>query len=108
MTLDEANYKVDHTMLIKNTTTSPTIPLVISGGWGVDANTGQSIDLVDTTGGTIFNAPDHIVPFATGSGVTPGDVTNIASAVWEDLDNSKTARARLTTASKQAKIAANK
>lgn len=79
--IDQANYKVDHTMLIKNTTTSPTIPLVISGGWGVDANTGQSIDLVDTTGGTIFNAPDHIVPFSTSSGVITGDVTDVITAI---------------------------
>ena len=104
--VDQANYRVTG-MSLKNIT-SPEEPLSITGGWLVDSTTGKMADLLDLTGGSIFNAPDHIVPFATGSGVTPGDVTNIASAVWEDLDNSKTARTRLTTAAKQAKIAANK
>lgn len=77
--VDQANYRVTG-MSIKNIT-SPETPLSITGGWLVDSVTGLMATLLDTTGGSIFNAPDHIVPFATGSGVTPGDVTDIASAV---------------------------
>lgn len=77
---DTANY-VGQGFKIKNVTTSPTVPLSITGGWGVDATTGVPTDLFDTTGGSIFQVPDHVVPFATGSGVTPSDVTDIAEAV---------------------------
>lgn len=75
---DTANYILS-SMKIKNT--SAGIPLSVTGGYGRDATSGLSKDIIDTTGGFIFLAPDHVVPFATGSGVTAGDITNIASAV---------------------------
>lgn len=81
--VDTANYRVDSAMFIKNIT-SPSVPLVLTGGWGVDATTGSSIDLVDTTGGTIFNAPDHVVAFVPSVSVTPTDLENIADAVWDE------------------------
>lgn len=85
---DTANYILTG-FKIKNTHAS--IPLVITGGYGVDS-TGSVSALYDTTGTSIFPAPAHVVPYATGSGVTPGDVADIASAsataaataVWDD------------------------
>lgn len=77
--IDTANYLLSN-MKIKNTS-SPTEPLVVSGGYGRDATTGASVDLVDTTGGTLIFAPDHVVSYAVGSGVTSQDKTDIATAV---------------------------
>ena len=77
--VDPANYILSN-MLIKNTS-SPSEPLEVTGGYGRDAITGASIDLVDTTGGTLVFAPDHVVSYAVGSGVTSQDKTDIASAV---------------------------
>lgn len=67
---DTANYILT-SFQIKNTS-SPTVPLVISSGYGRDSVTGSSVDLVDTTGGTLIFAPDHVVPYSTGSGLTAG------------------------------------
>lgn len=85
---DTANYILTG-FKIKNTHAS--IPLLITGGYGVDS-TGSVSALYDTTGTSIFPAPAHVVPYATGSGVTPSDVTDIATAsataaataVWAD------------------------
>lgn len=85
---DTANYILTG-FKIKNTHAS--IPLLITGGYGVDS-TGSVSALYDTTGTSIFPAPAHVVPYATGSGVTPSDVTDIAAAsataaataVWGD------------------------
>jgi hypothetical protein len=77
--IDTANYLLSN-MKIKNTS-SPSEPLVVSGGYGRDATTGASLDLVDTTGGTLIFAPDHVVSYAVGSGVTSQDKTDIATAV---------------------------
>jgi hypothetical protein len=62
---DTANYILTG-FLIKNTS-SPSVPLTITNGYGVDSVTGQSITLVDTTGGTIFNAPDHVTPYLSAN-----------------------------------------
>ena len=75
---DTANYLLT-SMKVKNT--SAGIPLSITGGYGRSATTGLSSDIIDTSGGFIFLAPDHVVPYATGSGVTAGDKTDIAAAV---------------------------
>lgn len=75
---DTANYLLT-SMKVKNTASG--VPLSITGGYGRSATTGLSKDIIDTTGGFIFLAPDHVVPFATGSGVTAGDKTDIAAAV---------------------------
>jgi hypothetical protein len=67
--IDSANYLLDN-FKIKNVS-SPTAPLVITGGWGRDSVTNQTVTLIDTTGGTIFSNPDLVVAFATGSGLSP-------------------------------------
>jgi hypothetical protein len=76
---DTANYVFRGGWKIKNTS-SPSAPLTITGGYMVDAATGTAISLIDTTGGTIFLAPMHVVPYATGSGVTAQDKLDIAAA----------------------------
>jgi hypothetical protein len=81
---DTANYLLTG-FIIKNTS-SPTVPLVISSGYGRDATTGASVDLVDTTGGTLIFAPDHVVAFSTGSGLTAGQDANL-SAIKSKTDS---------------------
>ena len=78
--VDEANYILSN-MIIKNTS-SPTAPLEVTGGYGRDSVTGATIDLADTTGGTLIFAPDHVVSYAVGSGVTAQDKTDIIDGVW--------------------------
>lgn len=57
--------------------------LVISGGYVKSDVTDTAIGIVDTTGGTIFLAPDHVVGInVTGSDIEPSD---IAEAVWDRL-----------------------
>lgn len=77
--VDEANYILSN-MKVKNTS-SPTAPLEVTGGYGRDATTGAAIDLVDTSGGTLVFAPDHVVSYAVGSGVTSQDKVDIATEV---------------------------
>jgi hypothetical protein len=77
--IDTANYLVFN-FLLKNVT-DPTEPLVITGAYVRDGITGQAIDIIDTSGGTIFIAPDHVVAFAVGSGVTPGDISEIRAGL---------------------------
>lgn len=76
---DAANYILSG-MKIRNTST---VDLMVTGGYVRDASTGLSKDCIDTAGsaGNIFLAPDHVVPFATGSGVTAQDKVDIASTV---------------------------
>lgn len=75
---DTANYLLSG-MKIRNTSA---VALSVISGYGRDATTGESKDIIDTAGstGNIFLAPDHVVAFATGSGVTAGDITLIAAA----------------------------
>jgi len=68
--IDTANYVLT-SFIIKNTS-SPSVPLVISSGYGRDSISGASVDLVDTSGGTLIFAPDHVVPYSSGSGLTAG------------------------------------
>lgn len=76
---DTANYLFSG-MKIKNTSVTA---LSVTGGYGRDATSGLSSDIIDTAGstGNIFLAPDHVVPYATGSGVTSQDKIDIASQV---------------------------
>lgn len=76
--IDIANYLVANSYKFKNVTTGPNKELIITGGWLRDSSTGLSITTVDTTGYTIFNAPDHVVAYA---GTAASDV---ATAVWSD------------------------
>lgn len=61
--IDQANYSIE-SFKIKNVS-DPTSPLVILNGYAKDSVTGNAIDLIDTSGGTIFMAPDRVVPFST-------------------------------------------
>jgi hypothetical protein len=64
--IDTANY-IFSDFKIKNIGTGP---LVITGGYMQDADTGAALDIIDTSGGTIFLAPDHVVPYAAGAEAT--------------------------------------
>jgi len=75
---DTANY-VFTSMKIKNTS-SPEVATSITGGYFYDSTSGSIVDCIDTTGGSLFPVPDHVVAYATGSGsLTAGDITNIWS-----------------------------
>jgi hypothetical protein len=78
--IDAANYVFEGPWKIKNVS-SPSVPLVISGGYGRSKVDGTTATLIDTTGGTVFSNPDQVIAFATGSGVTPQDKTDIIDGV---------------------------
>jgi len=73
--IDTANY-VFTDFKIKNVTSGPTVPLVITNGWGRDSVTGETIDIIDTTGGSIFSNPDLVIAYETtgGGGASAADV----------------------------------
>jgi hypothetical protein len=50
------------------------------------------VDIIDTAGstGNIFLAPDHVVAYATGSGVTAQDITDIAAATAAAVPSAST------------------
>ena len=80
---DIANYAW-YNFKIKNTT-SPTIPLVVTGWYWVDWDTGQSVDMIDDTGWTIIFAPDHVVPkiiTVAWASVITWDVSDILTPLW--------------------------
>jgi hypothetical protein len=74
--IDSANY-ILFDFRLKNIT-SPSIPLVITGGWGRDSVTNQTITLIDTSGGTIFSNPDIVISYATGSGLSPSEQATLS------------------------------
>ena len=78
---DTANYAFNG-FEIKNIT-DPEVPLTITGGWGYDETTGTTIALFDTSGGPIFAAPDRVVAFATGSGLSPEQAAQL-TAIADD------------------------
>lgn len=57
-------------------------PLVITGGYGRDAATGLVKDIIDVAGslGNIYAAPDHAIPYSSGSGLTAGQAASLAAA----------------------------
>jgi hypothetical protein len=75
---DTANYLLT-SMKLKNIS-SPEVPLIVTGGWGRDASSGSSKDIIDTSGGDIYLAPDHVVPYATGSGLSGSQAAQLADA----------------------------
>ena len=75
--IDGANYLFND-FKIKNVS-SPEVPLTITGGWGRDAVTNETITLIDTTGGTIFSNPDLVILVETGGG---GGGGASAADVW--------------------------
>jgi hypothetical protein len=89
--VDTANYAF-YDFKIKNVS-DPTAPLTITGGYGVDGDTGSSIDVIDSTGGTIFSMPDHVVAYATGSALTSAEHAKlfaIPTDVWAATEASVT------------------
>lgn len=77
--VDTANYFLDE-VLLKNTSSGPAIAISITGGWVRDFDTGVALDLVDTTGGTLFLAPDHVVAYSAS-----GSSTNYLNTETGDL-----------------------
>lgn len=75
--IDTANY-VFTDFKIKNVS-SPTAPLTITGGWGRDSVTGETVTLIDTSGGTIFSNPDLVVAYETAGGGAGGPT---AAEIW--------------------------
>jgi hypothetical protein len=77
---DTANYLLS-SMKIRNTSA---VDLMVIGGYGRDATTGLSKDIIDTLGstGNIFLAPDHVVPYqTTGTYAITGDISTVLSAI---------------------------
>ena len=75
---DTANYLLSG-MKIRNTSATD---LTVTGGWGRDATSQLSKDIIDTAGstGNIFLAPDHVIPYSTGSGLTAGQASELTTA----------------------------
>jgi hypothetical protein len=83
--VDTANYLVTGFM-IRNTNS---VALSITGGYGRDSATGTVASLIDTAGstGNIYQTPDHVVAYATGSGLSPAESAKLmglpdAADVW--------------------------
>lgn len=77
---DPANYLLS-SMKIRNVSA---VDLLVTGGYGRDATTLSSRDIIDTAGstGNIFLAPDHVVAYQTlGSPVITGDISAVLTAV---------------------------
>ena len=53
-------------------------PITLTGGWGRDSVTGQTVTLIDTTGGPIFAAPDAVISYGQ-SAATPAEIWSHAS-----------------------------
>lgn len=67
--LDQANYLVNG-FQIKNVS-MPSVPLTLTNGWGRDAITNTTSAIIDNSGGSIFSNPDLVIPFSSGSGLSP-------------------------------------
>jgi hypothetical protein len=77
---DTANYLLSG-MKIRNTSA---MDLSVISGYGRDATTKASKDIIDTAGstGNIFLAPDHVVAYQTsGSYAITGDIATVLTAV---------------------------
>lgn len=79
--IDAANYV--YTNLVWKNTSSPSVPLKVIDGYAWDSVTGDPIDLIDTSGGTIFLAPPHVVvkTISTSASVVEGTPATVAAAV---------------------------
>lgn len=66
---DTANYVVNTGFKIRNSTTGPTVPLLITGG-NIDPATGVATDILDTSGGSIFVNSSIVVPYSSGAEAT--------------------------------------
>ena len=84
--IDGANYEFSN-MVIKNTS-SPSVPLKLIDGYLWDVTTGDPMDCIDTSGGTIFLAPPHVVVKTitlSGSNVITGDIDDVTAKVQAGL-----------------------
>jgi len=72
---DPANYLMDSTVLtIKNISGSAT---KLTGGWGRDPNTSDTMDIIDLTGDPIFTNPPHVVAYSASGSSTESDYLSI-------------------------------
>ena len=89
--IDVANYEL--TNLLWKNVTSPEVPLKVTGGYAWDSATLDPMDLMDTTGGTIFLAPPHVVAktiTVSGSDVITGDIATVLAAIPSAATNAST------------------
>lgn len=99
--VDPANYLLT-SMKVKNTT-SPSVALTITGGFGRSATTGSIVDIIDTTGGFIFPLVDHVVVATVGS----GPLTATQDAKLMGLPSATTTASATLAAAATTPIAAN-
>lgn len=93
---DTANYLLSG-MKVRNTSATG---LMVIGGYGRDASTGLSKDIIDTAGstGNIFLAPDHVVAYqTTGTYAITGDISTVLAAIPAAATNAAAVRTELTT-----------
>jgi len=69
--IDPANYVLEGFQLRNDNPGGA--PITLTGGWGRDSVTGQTITLIDTTGGPIFAAPDAVIAYGQ-SAATPAEI----------------------------------
>jgi hypothetical protein len=100
--VDQANYILEN-FKIKNVS-DPTAPLVISNGYAKDSVTGEAIDVIDTSGGTIFMAPDRVVPFATDGGGGGGDTKEDIYTYFTSSSRQNTFRADVSNLADNADV----
>lgn len=94
--IDQTNYvflTAHGSFKVKNVT-SPSVPLLITGG-NAAPDTGAVTDILDTTGGTIFCIEETVVPFtySTGSGLSTAEhnkLFSIPQDVWDTPTSSIT------------------
>lgn len=93
--VDTANYLLTD-FDIRNTHANP---LTITGGWGRDATTLTVAGCIDSAGstGNIYAEPDHVVAYATGSGLTAGQAAELTAAA----SSSSTAATQASTVATQ-------
>lgn len=94
--VDTANYRVTG-FKIRN---SSTTPLSITGGYGVDTATGSVASLVDAAGsvGNIYQTPDIVIAYATGSGLAPDERAKLMAAALETTAQNAAQQAALAAA----------
>jgi hypothetical protein len=82
--IDQANYIFEGPWKLRNVT-SPAVSLTITGGFGRSAVDGLTATMIDTNFGFVHTQPQPVIPFATGSGVTAQDKTDIIDGVWNKV-----------------------
>ena len=94
--VDTANYRVTG-FKIRN---SSSTPLSITGGYGVDTATGSVASLVDAAGsvGNIYQTPDIVIAYATGSGLAPDERAKLMAAATETTARTAASNAALAAA----------